>query len=122
MGFDPKARTGVVVLSNRSSQAGPDDIGRHLLDAASPLAKMEAPKEHKEVAVDPKSFDRYVGIYQLTPAVVMTMSREGDQLFTQLSGQPKFPVFPEGDGKFFLKVVDAQLSFDSGADDKVTQV
>jgi serine-type D-Ala-D-Ala carboxypeptidase/endopeptidase len=28
MGFDPKSRTGVVVLSNIASAAGPDDIGR----------------------------------------------------------------------------------------------
>jgi hypothetical protein len=29
----------------------------------------------------------------------------------QLTGQPKFPAFPNGDGRFFLKVVDAQFTF-----------
>ena len=52
----------------------------------------------------------------------MTMTREADQLYTQLTGQPKFPVFPEGEGKFFLKVVDAQLTFASGPEDKATEV
>jgi len=122
MGFDPKTRAGVVVLTNLSSPAGPDDIGRHLLDATYPLAKVGAPKEHQEVAVDTKIFDQYVGTYQLAPAAIMTMSREGDQLYTQLTGQQKFPVFPEGEGKFFLKVVDAQLSFDADVHGKVTQV
>ena len=37
MGYDPKARLGVVVLSNVSTPAGDDDIGRHLLDASFPL-------------------------------------------------------------------------------------
>jgi CubicO group peptidase (beta-lactamase class C family) len=36
MGFDPKTRVGVVVLSNVSN-AGPDDIGRHLINAAFDL-------------------------------------------------------------------------------------
>jgi hypothetical protein len=121
MGFDSKSRTGVVVLSNISSAAGPDDIGRHLLDASYQLQQFAAPKEHKEVSVDTKVFDKYLGSYQLAPNVLITMTREGDQLFTQLTGQPKFPVFPEGEGKFFLKVVDAQLSFDTDAQGHVTQ-
>jgi D-alanyl-D-alanine-carboxypeptidase/D-alanyl-D-alanine-endopeptidase len=37
MGVDPNARVGVVILSNTSTMAGPDDIGRHLLDTESPL-------------------------------------------------------------------------------------
>lgn len=41
MGFDPKTRTGVVVLSNLASSAGPNDIGRHLLDASYPLENIE---------------------------------------------------------------------------------
>jgi D-alanyl-D-alanine-carboxypeptidase/D-alanyl-D-alanine-endopeptidase len=39
MGFDPEARIGVVVLSNVKTPEGPDDIGRHLLDASYPLLK-----------------------------------------------------------------------------------
>ena len=34
IGFDPKSRIGVVVLSNTSTAAGVDDIGAHLLDPA----------------------------------------------------------------------------------------
>jgi D-alanyl-D-alanine-carboxypeptidase/D-alanyl-D-alanine-endopeptidase len=122
MGFDPKNRTGVVVLSNISSAAGPDDIGRHILDASYPLDKAEPIKEHKEVTVDTKIFDNYVGTYQLAPNAMITFSREGDQMFTQLTGQPKFPVFPEGERKFFLKVVDAQLTFNVDAQGKATEV
>jgi serine-type D-Ala-D-Ala carboxypeptidase/endopeptidase len=47
MGYDPKRRAGVVVLSNISTEEGPDDIGRHLLDASYPLLKPEPPKERK---------------------------------------------------------------------------
>jgi D-alanyl-D-alanine-carboxypeptidase/D-alanyl-D-alanine-endopeptidase len=121
IGFDPKSRAGVVVLSNISTAAGPDDIGRHLLDASYPLAKIEPPKEHKEITVDPKIFDKYVGSYQLAPTVIMTISRDGDRLFSQLTGQPKIQLFPEGERKFFVKEVDAQWTFETDAQGQATQ-
>jgi hypothetical protein len=52
----------------------------------------------------------------------MTITREGDQLFGQLTGQGKLQIFPEAERKFFLKVVDAQLTFDTNAQGMATQV
>jgi CubicO group peptidase (beta-lactamase class C family) len=121
MGFDPKARVGVVVLANIGTQTSPDDIGRHLLDASYPLLQVKPPAEHTEITLDTKTFDRYVGVYQLAPAMLMTMSREGGTFYTQLTGQAKFQVFAESDRKFFLKVVDAQVTFDVDAQGAVTQ-
>jgi CubicO group peptidase (beta-lactamase class C family) len=109
MGFDPKARVGVVLLSNAETSAGVDDIGRHLLDPSVPL--LTPPKEHKQVAADPKLFDGYVGRYQLAPNFIITITRDGDHLFEQATGQPKFEILPEGDRDYFLKVVDAQITF-----------
>jgi serine-type D-Ala-D-Ala carboxypeptidase/endopeptidase len=54
MGFDPKTRVGIVVLSNAETTVGVDDIGRHLLDASFSL--MKRPKEHKGIAVHPRAF------------------------------------------------------------------
>jgi serine-type D-Ala-D-Ala carboxypeptidase/endopeptidase len=109
MGFDPKAGVGVVALSNTSTTVGVDDIGRHLLDANVPLA---APvKPHAQAAVDPKLFDGYVGTYQVAGNVIFTITRDGDHLFAQLTGQPKAEIFPEGDRDYFYKVVDAQITF-----------
>ncbi len=122
MGFDPKSHAGIVVLSNYSSGAGPDDIGRHLLDTSYALIKVEPIKEHKEVTVDSKLFDNYIGSYQLGPNAIMAITRDGNQLFEQLTAQPKALLFPEGERKFFLKVVDAQISFDTDAQGKVTQL
>jgi CubicO group peptidase (beta-lactamase class C family) len=63
------------------------------------------------VAVDPRTYDAYVGRYELTPTFILTVTREGDRLMTQATGQAKLEVFPESDTKFFLKVVDAQITF-----------
>jgi hypothetical protein len=41
----------------------------------------------------------------------LTITREDDHLFAQATGQPKFQIFPESDRDYFLKVVDAQITF-----------
>jgi serine-type D-Ala-D-Ala carboxypeptidase/endopeptidase len=122
IGFDPKARVGIVVLSNAGTPAGPDDIGRHLLDAESPLlAPQAAPRTRTEVAVDPQLFDQYVGRYQLAPAAILSVTRESSHFFAQLTGQPRFEIFAEGPKDFFLKVVDAQLTFEVDASGRATK-
>jgi CubicO group peptidase (beta-lactamase class C family) len=120
LGYDAKTRVGVVVLSNTFTGAGVDDIGMHLLDLHVPL--LPAPKEHKEITIDPKIFDGYVGQYQLAPNFIFTFTREGDKLFTQATGQPKFQIFPESQREFFLKVVDAQVTFETDANGRATSL
>jgi len=80
------------------------------------------PSERSITKADPKILDGYVGNYRLSPNAVMTITREGDQMYTQLTGRPKFEIFPKGEREFFLKVEDAQLTFDVGADGAATQV
>jgi hypothetical protein len=52
-----------------------------------------------------------VGRYELAPGFVLEITREGDRLHSQATGQPKVEIFAESETEFFLKVVDAQLSF-----------
>lgn len=106
IGFDPKKRLGVVVLSNVSTPAGVDDIGRHLLDPSAPLAK-----SRPQVAVAAEVLEKYVGTYELVPSFRITVTRDGGRLFAQATGQPKFEIFPESETKFFYKVVPAQITF-----------
>jgi serine-type D-Ala-D-Ala carboxypeptidase/endopeptidase len=51
--------------------------------------------------VDPSLFDRDVGYYELGPRSIFTVTREGDRLFAQLTGQQKLELVPESDRKFF---------------------
>jgi CubicO group peptidase (beta-lactamase class C family) len=120
MGFDPKSRVGVVALSNMSTNTGVDDIGMHLLDSSLPLAKFTPPTAHKEIVLDPKIFDRYTGVYQFAPGITLTFTRDGGHMFAQLTGQPKFEIFAESEKTFFLKVVDAQITFESAAEGRAT--
>lgn len=107
VGFVEKKRVGVVVLSNSSSDI--DDIGLHLVEPRSPLSR--PPKERKETAVTSEILESYVGEYQLAPTFSIAVTREGSALFIQATGQPRLPIYPESETEFFLKVVDAQITF-----------
>lgn len=118
VGFDPKNRTGIVVLANMSTNERIDDIGQHLLDPDAPL--LSAPKVRKEIAVDAKVLDGFTGHYELAPNFVLTVTREGNHLFAQATGQPKAQLFAESDRKFFYKVVDAQITFQTDDQGRAT--
>jgi len=102
----------VVVLTNLD--AGHSHTGsmvHHIAGMLNPALAPPPPKEHKEVSVDPKIFDAYVGKYELIPGFDLSVTREGDQIFLQATGQPKVQMFPESNTQFFLKVVEAEITF-----------
>lgn len=74
----------------------------------------------EEVTVPAEVLERYVGVYELAPTFKITISRDGEQLFAQATGQPQFPIFPSSETRFYLKVVDAQLEFDVANDGTAT--
>lgn len=113
MGFDPKARAGVVVLTNTATAAGGDDIGFHLL-TGSPLKS--PPAERHAVALGAGALEPLVGRYQLAPQAFVTVTRDGDHLFAQLTSQGAYEIFAEGPNDFFWRIVDAQVTFQRGAD------
>jgi len=76
----------------------------------------------KEVIVDKRVLETYVGKYELAPNFILTVSLEGNQLMAQATGQPQFPVFPKSENVFYLKVVEAQLTFNKNEDGEVESV
>jgi len=128
VGYDPKARTGVVVLSNAFTLSGVDDLGGHIWNPKVPLANPEPPKQHIEIRIDPTLFDNYTGRYQVTPNLILEITRDGDRLFAQgfaqLTGEtivlPKFELFAEGEKHFFARVADNQITFETGPDGRAT--
>jgi D-alanyl-D-alanine carboxypeptidase len=109
----PEENITSIVLSN-VQQASTGRIARDLLAIlfGEPTAVNNAVAAARTVAkVDPKVYDAYVGQYPLAPTFILTITREGDRLMTQATGQPKFEIFPESETTFFLKVVDAQITF-----------
>jgi hypothetical protein len=75
---------------------------------------VEPPPGHKEITLSKEILKHYVGTYRLSPNIDILVTLDDTQLGVQLTGQQRFPVYPEAENKFFLKVVDAQLEFVPG--------
>jgi CubicO group peptidase (beta-lactamase class C family) len=85
---------------------------------------INAPKleELKEAKIDPKLYEAYAGRYDYGGGkAIMTITREGDRLFAQLTGQPKFEIFPKSESEFFWKAVNAQVTFVRDSSGKITK-
>ena len=117
IGFDRAHGTAVVLLAN--STVNTDDIGFHLLDATSPIRPPEPPKHHDEVKLTPEQLQPFVGRYELAPGAIVTVTLAGAQLSVQLTGQSAFPIFPESETGFFLKVAEATIVFERDAAGRV---
>ncbi len=72
--------------------------------------------------VDPKIYDAYAGRYRLNSDMQLTITREGDRLMAEPTGQPKHEIFPESETEFFLKVADVRLTFVKDSAGKVTHL
>jgi CubicO group peptidase (beta-lactamase class C family) len=106
-----------VVLTN--ANVGVDDLGLHLVDPSAPLNPPTAPVRRTVIAVDTVTMDGLVGRYAVTPAFVITVTREGEKLYGTATGQPRFEMLAETAEKWFVKVVDAGIEFERGADGAV---
>jgi hypothetical protein len=51
--------------------------------------------------------------------MILTVTREGDHLYGQMTGQPKFEIFPKSENEFFWKIVAASVTFVKDASGKV---
>jgi hypothetical protein len=119
VGFNRKTGLGVVALSNTAAVMGVDDIGLHLM-TGGPLKT--ATKSRVAVPLPAAAFDKLVGRYAMAPGVVMTIRRDGERMIGQLTGQPPVELFAESPTTFFLKVVDAQLTFTVDTEGRGTAV
>ena len=120
-GFDPKLRIGAVVLTNAATQAGGDDIGMHLLAGRPVQVLTPPPPPRVAITLPPEQLAGLVGRYQFgTAPAYLTITQDGGRLFAELTGQSAYEIFPESPTAFFFKVVDAQVTFERGADGRGT--
>lgn len=75
--------------------------------------------EGKETKIDASGFDAFVGDYQVTPKLVLVITREGDKLFGQLTGQPKLAIEDVSEIQFTMPDVKANISFEKDSAGKV---
>lgn len=86
--------------------------------AKAKLAELSG--EQKDIKIDPKIYDSYVGDYELAPTFTIKITNEDGKLMAQATGQSKFELLPSSETDFYIKVVSAQVSFVKDAAGNVT--
>ena len=114
----PEERLVTIVLSNNSGAVA-GKIGEDLV-AIFLGEKFDMPTV--AITLPPETLDRYIGKFALAPTAIMSVTREGNQIFSQLTGQGKIEIYAESPTEFFLRAVDTQLTFRFGPDGKATGV
>ncbi len=109
------------MIFGNTSTAVVEQLGFDLLKmlAGTKVEPMEIPLT---VALDTTQLGRLVGEYQFTPTIAMTISRQRDRLFVQLGDQGLLRIYPSSPTEFFLRAVDARISFIAGADGRIEKL
>lgn len=120
LGYDPESDITVVVLANLNG-GNARTLGLSLMTLARG-GEVELASEREEVAVAASDLAEYEGTYRIAPTFALKFWADGDQFMTQATGQNAFPVFAQGKDEFFLKVVDAKLTFNRDDDGEIVSV
>jgi len=109
----------IIVLTNNQ--------GYNTIELINNLVKIvynieyEMPEAIEEIEItDPTLYDRYVGEYSLAPGVIITITRDDNGIYAQLTGQEKFEIFPKSEKEYFYKIVDAQITFIENDEGEIT--
>ncbi|HJP98984.1 MAG TPA: serine hydrolase [Rhodanobacteraceae bacterium] len=117
-GWFPDQHAYVIVLDNVSSpEVGEVANGLTAILFGKPYT---IPKVPKAVHLPASELEKFVGVYQLGPGFSLTVTRKGDQLITQATGQSKVPIFPESKTQFFTRAFPSSITFKTDAEGEVT--
>ena len=122
LGMLPSRKMAVVVMTNSGGE-GADDVGMHLLDPTIPMIPKPAPrKQYAAIELSEAKLAPYVGTYAFTPSFALEVTVDGGALWAQATGQSRFRLWPFAETEFFVKEVDAQVTFVRDPEGKVTSL
>ncbi|HZI53592.1 MAG TPA: serine hydrolase [Chitinophagaceae bacterium] len=76
----------------------------------------ELPKEKVTIAVPEEVLKQYIGVYELSPELIITVRVENGKLMGKPEGQEELQLRPEKEDSFFIPEVEADVKFNR--DDK----
>ncbi len=121
--YDPRARVGVVVLSNAMENDG--GLAWHLLRPQYPVATSAAAKSiqsRAEITLDPKLLDQYVGTYlPPQPGEPISIELRKDGLYLKSTSAPQgLRLHAESERKLFITETDLQITFQVDSQGRTT--
>jgi CubicO group peptidase (beta-lactamase class C family) len=82
----------------------------------------ELPVVRKTVAVDPKTFRDYVGQYEVSPKLILTVKTDGQHLYLKGTGGYFLPLEPLSETKYFYRQFYVPIVFDRDKEGRVNQL
>jgi serine-type D-Ala-D-Ala carboxypeptidase/endopeptidase len=120
VGFWPEKRVAAVVLSNRVC-IHLSSLGFSVVDLLG-TGKAGAISLPTVVKVPSAALDQLIGTYRMLPSAAVQVTRRGDQLLMQITGQDACKCYPTSELSFFLRVVEAKVSFEKNKSGNITQL
>lgn len=119
IGLDRKQGIGTVILSGSGIPL--TDIGIHILDSRQPITDSEPPRQTKS-EFDKSSFESFTGRYIVRDNYTITISKEGDRMFSQATGMPKLEILPIAEKEFAVKGFNIKITFISDEAGEITSL
>jgi Domain of unknown function (DUF3471) len=110
----------IIVLGN--VRTGAIDKINDDLEAIVFKKKYELPVLRKTVAVDPKVFRDYIGRYEVSPKLIMTVKTDGQHLYLKGTGGYFLPLEPLSETKYFYRQFYVPIFFDRDKEGQVNQL
>ncbi len=118
----PEQKFTIIFLANRSdlNAGGLFNAIADMMLGLPAETKSTAPAGSQANAENDKTlYDQYAGDYSMPNGFTISITREGDKLEAQGTGQPRFEITPESDSTFFLEIANAHLTFRKDNEGKV---
>jgi CubicO group peptidase (beta-lactamase class C family) len=119
----PEEKLTIIVLTNCTPpflNFNPTAISSELAEYVL-WQKMTPQAEYTtDTSLTSSQLEKYTGRYDYGQGAILTVTREGNQLFAQMSGQQSFEIFYMGNDEFFWKIVEAHIKFITNEQGEVT--
>lgn len=111
----PEQKFAVVVLSNlgsfNTSRIAGEVADIYLADVIKKKEKKTKKTEKKEYEPDTSWFEKFSGRYYFEPGLIITLTKEKNQLMLQRNGRTKVRLTPESDTEFSIPKREDKLKF-----------
>jgi serine-type D-Ala-D-Ala carboxypeptidase/endopeptidase len=118
--FDPRARTGIVVLQNARTDDRPTALALHLLTGRALPPAPKAPPPKAVVRLAPEVLQRYAGNYRAKEGTVRVLHKRDHLLVSYEDGDGGLEFFATGEREFFYSAGNDDLTFEVGGNGVVT--
>lgn len=105
----PEDNTTVILLANVAN-SNLDKITQSIFAILYNLP-YQLPEEKKAIVLSEEVLKQYAGVYDLSEKLIITISLENGKLIGKPEGQEALQLHPEKEDHFFLKEIDARVTF-----------